>query len=79
MRSIINYNWVQEYILDNNLSDGDTIALHPEDYDTVATEFIIEHNLIMYRPVEILGTRVLEDTSGEVKRSQVYVSPLVAS
>ena len=68
MKTLINYEAMHEFVLENSLTENDTIMLHPQDYDTVATEFIIENNLMMYRPVEILGTRILEDTSGEVKR-----------
>jgi hypothetical protein len=79
MKSLINYEMLQGYIVENNLDESDTIILHPSDYDTVATEYIIENNLIMYRPVEILGTRIVEDTTGEVKRHHVYVTELAAS
>ena len=74
MRTAINYEMVQEYILENGLTENDIIMLHPYDYDSVATEFIIENNLVMYRPVEVLGTRVVEDTTGEVKRHTIYVA-----
>ncbi len=79
MKSAISYESIQEYILDNGLTENDTILLHPHDYDVVATEFIIENNLVMYRPVEVLGTRIAEDTSGEVKRHNIFVMPLAAS
>jgi hypothetical protein len=79
MRTAINYDSVQEFVLENNLTENDTIILHPYDFDVVATEFIIEHNLMMYRPIEVLGTRVIEDTSGEVRKNNIYVMPLVAS
>jgi len=79
MRAIITCGMVQEYILDNNLTENDIIVLHPSDYDYVATEYVNENNLTMYRPVEILGTLVVEDTGDEVKRNQIYVMPLAAS
>jgi hypothetical protein len=79
MRSAISYESIQEYVLENGLTENDTIMLHPFDYDVVATEYIIENNLMMYRPVEILGTRIIEDTSGEVRRHDIYVLPLIAS
>lgn len=79
MRNSISYERVQEFVLENNLNESNTIVLHPYDYDIVATEFIIENNLIMYRPFEILGTRIVEDTSGEVKKNQIYVAALAAS
>jgi hypothetical protein len=79
MRTAISYELVQEFILDNDLTENDTIILHPADYDLVATEYITENNLTIFRPVEILGTRIIEDTSGEVKKNHIYVVPLVAS
>ncbi len=79
MRTAISYERVQEYVLENGLTENDTIMLHPFDYDVVATEFIIENNLVMYRPVEVLGTRIIEDTSGEVRRHDIFVMPLAAS
>lgn len=79
MRRIINYESVHEFILENSLNENDTIMLHTDDYDTVATEFIIENNLVMYRPVEVLGTRIVEDTTGEVRRNNIFVMPLAAS
>ena len=79
MKSAVSYEMVQEFILDNNLTENDTIVLHPADYDLVATEYIIENNLTIFRPVEILGTKILEDTSGDVKKNHIYVVPLIAS
>lgn len=79
MKTAVSYELVQEYILENNLTDEATIILHPDDYDTVATEYVIENNITIFRPVEILGVRILEDATGEVKRRQIYVPPLAAS
>ena len=79
MRTAVSYDLVQEYILEHNLTEEDTIVLHPDDYDTVATEYVIENNLTIFRPVEILGISILEDPTGEVKRRQIYVPPLAAS
>lgn len=79
MRTMITYERVQEFVMENNLTEHDTIMLHPDDYDAVATEFFNENNLMIFRPVEILGTQITEDTSGEVRRHQIYVMPLAAS
>jgi len=79
MKSAVSYELVQEFILENNLTENDTIILHPADYDLVATEYIIENNLTIFRPVEILGTRIVEDTTGEVRKKHIYVMPLAAS
>lgn len=79
MRFPISYETVHEFVLDNNLSENDTILLHPEDYNVVAAEYLSENNFTLYRPVEVLGIKVLEDTDGEVKRKHIYVTPLAAS
>jgi hypothetical protein len=79
MKTAISYEMVQEYILENNLAENDVIVLHPADYDTVATEYVIENNITIFRSVEILGVRITEDTTGEVRRNRLYVTPLAAS
>lgn len=79
MKTAVSYEMLQEFILEGNLTDNDTILLHPADYDSVATEYITENNLTMFRPVEILGIRIAEDTSGEVRKNNIYVVPLAAS
>jgi hypothetical protein len=79
MKTAISYDTIHEYVIENNLTENDTIILHPSDYDYVATEYIVENSLTMYRPVEILGTRIIEDTTGEIRKNHIYVMPLVAS
>ncbi len=79
MRIRVSYEGIQQYVLENNLTEHDVIVLHPDDYNTVATEHFNENNLMIFRPVEIFGTPVQEDTTGEVKRHQIYVVPLAAS
>lgn len=79
MKTALSYEMVQEYILENNLTEKATIILHPDDYDTVATEYVVENDITIFRPIEILGVRVVEDTSGEVKRRHIFVPPLAAS
>jgi len=79
MRIAISYDAVQEYIIDNDLTDTDTIVLHPSDYETLAAEYAEENNIMIFRSLEILGVPVLEDTENEVKKSQIVVTQLAAS
>lgn len=79
MRIAISYDTVQEYIIDNDLTDNDTIVLHPSDYETLAAEYAEENNIMIFRSLEILGIPVLEDTEDEVKKSQIVVTQLAAS
>lgn len=79
MKAPITLDRLQEYIIDCNLNEMDTVMLHPEDFDNIVTEFFSENDLMIYRPVEILGTKIAEDLDGEVKRNQVLVlSPLAS-
>lgn len=79
MKSAVSLGMLEEFILDNNLTENDTLILHPHDYDTVAAEYFSENNLMIFRPVEIFGVKIIEDTSREVKKNHIYVMPLAAS
>lgn len=79
MRLAISYGSVHEFIIENDLTENDTILLHPDDFDNVAQEYIAENNIMIFRSMEILGVDILEDTAGEVKRNHVYVMASVAS
>jgi hypothetical protein len=79
MRIAISYDMVQEYILENDLTDNDTIVLHPNDYDALAAEYAEENSIMIFRSFEILGIPVVEDTADEVKKNQIVVLQLAAS
>lgn len=79
MRIAISYDMVQEYILENDLTENDNILLHPSDYDALATEYAEENNIMIFRSFEILGIPVYEDTADEVKKNQIVVMQLAAS
>lgn len=79
MRYSISYDTVQEFIIDNDLTDNDTIVLHPRDYDVLATEYAAENNRMIFTSLEILGVPVVEDTEDEVRKNEIFVMPLVAS
>lgn len=79
MRIAISYDNVQEYILENDLSDNDSILLHPSDYEALAAEYAEENNIVIFRSLEILGIPVYEDTADEVKKNQIVVMQLAAS
>ncbi|ALM48449.1 hypothetical protein AMR72_05760 [Flavobacterium psychrophilum] len=79
MRYSISYDTVQEFIIDNDLTDNDTIVLHPRDYDVLATEYANENNRMIFTSLEILGVPVVEDTEDEVKKNEIFVMPLAAS
>ncbi len=66
---------MQEYIIDNELTDSVMIALHPESFDTLALDYIRIHETIQ-RPFEILGIEIMEDTSGTVQKNQVRIVEL---
>ncbi|RDI06939.1 hypothetical protein [Flavobacterium sp. AG291] len=73
MRIAISYDTIQEYILENDLNESDSIILHPADYDNLAAEYAEENNIMIFRSFEILGIQVIEDTEDEVKKNQIMV------
>lgn len=73
MRIAISYDNIQEYILENDLNESDSIILHPADYDNLAAEYAEENNIMIFRSFEILGIQVIEDTEDEVKKNQIMV------
>ncbi|PZR19443.1 MAG: hypothetical protein DI539_13950 [Flavobacterium psychrophilum] len=73
MRIAISYDNIKEYILENDLTESDSIILHPTDYDTLAAEYAEENNIMIFRSFEILGVQVIEDTEEEVKKNQILV------
>lgn len=79
MRIAISYDSVQEFILENDLTENDNIILHPQDYDTLAAEFAAENNIMIYTSFKILDVPVLEDTADEVKKNHIMVMELAAS
>lgn len=79
MRIAISYDSVQEFILEHDLTENNTIVLHPSDYDVLAAEFVQENNIMIFRSFEILGVPVVEDTCDEVKKNHIVVMQLAAS
>jgi len=73
MRTAITYDLVQEYVLEHDLTENSTIVLHPSDYDTVASEYADENNIVIFRSFEILGVPVMEDTEDEVRKNHIAV------
>tara|TARA_B100001105_G_C22061201_1_gene302421 strand:- start:302 stop:517 length:216 start_codon:yes stop_codon:yes gene_type:complete len=71
----MSFEGMQEYIIDNELTDSVMIALHPESFDTLALDYIRIHETIQ-RPFEILGIEIMEDTSGTVQKNQVRIVEL---
>ncbi|KAF2519372.1 hypothetical protein E0W68_03225 [Flavobacterium salilacus subsp. salilacus] len=62
---------VMRFIIDNELTDSVAIVLHPNSFDALAIDYIAINGNIE-RPFEVLGIKILEDTSGEVSRNQIH-------
>lgn len=73
--SMMNYEGIRDYILDNELTDSIVIVLHPQTFDAVALDYIKIHETIE-RPFEILGIEIVEDTSGTVPKNQIKMMEL---
>lgn len=68
--TIMNFEGMRNFILENELTDSIAIVLHPDNFDAVALDYIKVHGAIE-RPFEILGIEILEDTSGRVSRNNI--------
>lgn len=63
---------MQEFILDNELTDSIMILLHPDSFDALALDYISIHETIQ-RPFEILGITIDEDSTGTVRKNEVRI------
>ncbi|MGQ2982591.1 hypothetical protein [Flavobacterium sp.] len=72
---LMSFDGMQEFIIDNELTDSVMITLHPDSFDALALDYIGIHETIQ-RPFEILGITIEEDTTGEVLRNVVRIVEL---
>lgn len=69
---LMNVNGIMSYIIENELTDSIVLALHPDNFDMVAMDYIRTHGTIE-RPFELLGIAIVEDTTGSVSRNQIAI------
>ena len=72
---LMNFDGIRSFIIDNELTDSVAIVLHPENFDTLAMDYIRIHGSLA-RPFEILGIEILEDTTGRVTKNTIEVIEL---
>ena len=66
----MSFDGMRNYIIDNELTDSVIIILHPDNFDTVALDYISIYETIQ-RPFEILGIEVREDDSGTIAKNEI--------
>lgn len=62
---------MQNFIVDNELTDSIAISLHPESFDELVMDYLDANGLLLQRPFEILGIEILQDVTGFVARNEV--------
>ncbi len=67
---LMSFEGMQEFILDNELTDSIMIVLHPDSFDALALDYISIHEAIQ-RPFEILGIIIEEDKTGTVSMNEI--------
>lgn len=72
---LMSFEGMQEFIIDNELTDSVMITLHPDSFDALAMDYIGIHETIQ-RPFEILGITIETDTTGEVPRNEIQIIEL---
>ncbi|WP_146185984.1 hypothetical protein [Flavobacterium album] len=73
--SLMNFDGMRNFIIENELTDSVVIALHPESFDTLALDYIRIHETIE-RPFEILGIEIVEDTTNTVPKNHFRIIEL---
>lgn len=73
--SMMNFDGMRNFIIENELTDSVVIALHPESFDALALDYIRIHETIE-RPFEILGIAIVEDTSDTIPKNKIHIMEL---
>ncbi|MEL1243943.1 hypothetical protein AAEO56_06680 [Flavobacterium sp. DGU11] len=73
--SMMNFDGMRNFIIENELTDSVVIALHPESFDALALDYIRIHETIE-RPFEILGIAIVEDTSDTIPKNKIHIIEL---
>lgn len=76
MYSRMNCERMMSFIVDNEITDDVVIVLHPDNFDSLAMDYISIHGNIE-RPFQILGIEIVEDTSGKVSRSRIEIMKII--
>lgn len=69
----ITYDAMRNYILDNELTDSVAISLHPDSFDDLVMDYLDINGNQIERPFEILGIEILQDSTGNVAKSNINV------
>jgi hypothetical protein len=69
----ITYDAMRNYILENELTDSVAISLHPDSFDDLVMDYLDINGNQIERPFEILGIEILQDTTGNVAKSNINV------
>lgn len=72
---LMSFEGMQEFIIDNELTDSVMVILHPDSFDALAMDYIGIHETIQ-RPFEILGITIEADATGEVPRNEIQIIEL---
>jgi hypothetical protein len=70
--SKMDYEGIMNFIIENELTDSVVLVLHPQNFDSVAMDYISKTGTIE-RPFEILGIEIVEDTTGKVQRNKLLI------
>lgn len=64
---------MQNFIIDNELTDSVAISLHPDSFDDLVMDYLDNIGLLLQRPFEILGIEITQDETGNVEKNHVKV------
>ena len=70
--STISFASIRDYIFEHKINKGDTLAVHPHNYDELIEEAKKGEEPIDI-PFEMLGVRVIKDTTDTVEHGKVMI------
>lgn len=69
----ITYDAMCNYIIENELTDSVAISLHPDSFDDLVMDYLDINDNQIERPFEILGIEILQDSTGNVPKSEINI------
>lgn len=69
----ITFDAMREFIIERELTDSVALVLHPDSFDELVLDYLDFNGNQIERPFEILGIEVLQDSTGNIPKSQIHI------
>ena len=69
----ITFDAMREFIIERELTDSVALVLHPDSFNELVLDYLDFNGNQIERPFEILGIKVLQDSTGNIPKSQIHI------